>query len=169
MSSENGGLDVTDTGFGIEEPEVRFQDVKFQKLNLREQSHGRSYHFKYNITSLIGGYGFLSNNISRRLESTTSSSDINNVQHGGRTKSTCSGLVLEAEHLTGEEYHPWQQPGKRGFAKGAEARCQVERRRWDMGSFGGRFLISIVPSKRRIGKLRLLLEAPSSGPCKSTL
>ena len=74
---------------------------------------------------LIADYG-LPSDISRRLESTTSSFGIN-VQHGGRTKSTCSALVLEVEQsLRGEDikmYHPWQQPGKKGFS-------DVLRRAW---------------------------------------
>ena len=72
---------------------------------------------------LIGGYG-LPSDISRHLELTKPSSDIN---HGGRTKSTCSGLVLAAEHLRAEDikmYYPWQQPGKRGSL------CDVLRRAW---------------------------------------
>lgn len=107
---------------------------------------------------LIGAHYSLPSDISRRLESITPSFDIN-VQHGGRTKSTCSCLVLEAEwHLRGEDikmYHPLQQQaGKRGF-------CDVLRAWRPAGSnvgggtrgrFEGGFLINIVPSKRRIGQ-----------------
>jgi len=124
-------------------------------------TNGRSYHVRFNhklqfvLLWLIADYG-LPSAISRRLESTTSSFD---VQHGGRTKYTCSGHVLEAEHLRGEDikmYHPWQQPWKKGF-------CDVLRRAaWrpaglNVGGgtrdrFEGGFLIHIVPSKRRTGQ-----------------